>query len=1220
MKIPQKIREKNLCNLCNLWFLLFHKNGDPMSYWKLLLRSLRFYGKTHLWVVLGTMISTAILVGAFIVGDSVKFSLQRIVFDRLGNTEFALTSGDRFFRAQIADDLSKILDTTVVPLMQTNGIAIAEGGQRRLNNVQITGVDDRFGKIAGIKDFYNHISPDEAIINYHLASRLQLKKGDEFLLRIKKLDMIPKDIPLSLDTDTTMARRFKIKAIASDAQFGRFNLKADQVAPNTVFVSLSALSREMGYNNRANVLLIQKFLRGGLNQWVSGSVGQWVSPMIGKRSYESLIMMPRPHPETNENQHKRFAKRSYESLIMMPRPHPETNENQHKRFAQHIGSPRRGAPGRRRQAFKKAWTLADVGLEVRELTGRDMIEIRSNRIFLDAPIVDAALKIDKEAQPVLTYFVNKIELGDKSTPYSFVSAPGPSIVPPGMTDDEIVINQWLAGDLSANQGDQIRLTYYVLGPMRDLIEESANFRIRAIVPLDSPYLDRDLMPDFPGLSGEQNCRDWDPGIPIDLDKIREKDEEYWDNYRGTPRAFVTIDAAQRMWRNRFGDVTAVRFSGLEKREIEQKLIREMDPASFGFVFREVREEGLQASAESVDFGQLFLGLSFFIIIAALLLTGLLYVFNVEKRSEENGLLLALGFPKKNVRRFVLVEGAVIIIIGSILGSVVGVFFNQVILYALKTVWHGAVGTSMLRIHLKFSTILMGTAIGIFIAFFTIWLVTRKQLKQSAVGLQRGLTKLGVYREKKPYVSMLIGILSVIGVIIVLLTTKFETGREAFMFFFTAGSLLLISGMAFIKVLLNKLNNKKFLQGPGTVFSKRVPGRRRQEKSLFNIGIRNNTRKSVRSLTLIGLLACGVFIVFTVGANRVISTQDAEKRGSGTGGFALYGESSVPVLYDLNSQKGADFYGLESISAKGVSYVQFRVKEGDDASCLNLNRVSNPQLIGVEPDELIKRASFTFVEKTKKVDPENPWGVLKQNLPDGVIPGVADQTVILWGLGKAVGDTLSYIDEKGQTFKIKLVGGLANSIFQGNIIVSEKALIRKYPSISGYRLFLIDAPFEDLDEISKELSWAMQDQGLDLVPASGRLAEFNRVENTYLSIFLILGSFGLILGSIGLGIVVWRNVKERQGELALLRAVGFSKKSIQKMVLYEHLALLAAGIFCGIAAALLATLPSIMTPGAGIPYFTIILLLIVVMINGVGWTYFASRTATRGDLLASLRNE
>jgi glycosyltransferase involved in cell wall biosynthesis len=64
----------------------------------------------------------------------------------------------------------------------------------------------------------------------------------------------------------------------------------------------------------------QTLLRGGLNQWVSGSVGQWVSSMIGKRSHESRIMMPRLNPKTNENQHKRFA--------------------------QHIGSPRRGAPGK----------------------------------------------------------------------------------------------------------------------------------------------------------------------------------------------------------------------------------------------------------------------------------------------------------------------------------------------------------------------------------------------------------------------------------------------------------------------------------------------------------------------------------------------------------------------------------------------------------------------------------------------------------------------------------------------------------------------------------------------------------------------------------------------------------------------------------------------------------------------------------------------------------
>jgi ABC-type antimicrobial peptide transport system permease subunit len=149
---------------------------------------------------------------------------------------------------------------------------------------------------------------------------------------------------------------------------------------------------------------------------------------------------------------------------------------------------------------------------------------------------------------------------------------------------------------------------------------------------------------------------------------------------------------------------------------------------------------------------------------------------------------------------------------------------------------------------------------------------------------------------------------------------------------------------------------------------------------------------------------------------------------------------------------------------------------------------------------------------------------------------------------------------------------------------------------------------------------MQDQGLDLVPASTRLSEFNKVQNTYLSIFLILGTFGLILGSIGIGIVVWRNVKERQGELALLRAVGFNRRSIQALVLSEHFVLLISGIFYGIAAALLASLPSLLTPGSEIPYFFIFVLLIAVFVNGGIWTFSATFLATRKDLLPALRKE
>ena len=1098
-----------------------------MNFRKLVFRSLVHYRRTHRWVVLGTMVSTAILVGAFVIGDSVRYSLRQIVFDRLGKTEFALASGDRFFRTQLADDLSKALNTNVAPLLQTRGIAIAEGGARRVNRIQVLGVDARFGQIGECQDIYGSISPDEAIVNRYLADRLGVQEGDEILIRAEKLDALPKDAPLALDTDSSLARRFRIKTVVSDAEFGRFHLRADQVAPLTVFVSLSFLSQEMGLENRANVLLV--------------------------------------------------AERKDSPLDILT-----VNE-----------------------AFKKKWILDDAGLEVRQLFGRNILELRSNRIFLDSSAAQTALRLFPSAQPVLTYFVNEIRFGNRATPYSFVSAPGSPQIQSELDDKNIVINDWLSADISAKVGDQIQLTYYVLGPRRDLKEKTSTFRIKAIVPLQGIYEDKDLLPDFPGLAGEDNCRDWNPGIPIDLDKIRDKDEDYWDDYGGTPKAFVSLDAAQKMWTNRFGNVTAVRFPGLEKEIVGNNLKESFDPASLGFVFQTAKEEGLQASSQSVSFSQLFLGLSFFIVLAALLLTGLLFVFNTEKRSEENGLYLALGFSKKFVRRLVLLEGALLILVGSLLGSFLGVIYNQAVLLALKTVWQSAVGTStLLRVHLNGMSIFFGVLMGGLVAFVTIWLVTRKQIGQSVTALLRGQTKIESLGRKKPRKSVIFGLACVVAVCLLLILTNFGSGDQVFAVFFISGTLLLTGGMALTNALLFKIGRTA------------KPAR----LSLINIGIRNNARKRLRSVTLIGLLASGLFIVFTVGANRLNSLKDADRRESGTGGFALLGESSLPILYDLNSSKGQEFYGLERLDSQDISYVQFRVKEGDDASCLNLNQVTNPQLIGVDPQQLVERGAFTFAEYTDDVDPKNPWSVLEDNLPDGLVPAVADLSVIVWGLGKSIGDTLTYVDEEGQTYQLKLVGGLANSIFQGNIIISEEALIQKYPSISGYRIFLVDISQKNGEGAADELTWAMQDLGLEIVPTSIRLAEFNAVQNTYLSIFLILGSFGLLLGSFGLGIVVWRNIKERQGELALLRAVGFSRKSVQAIVLSEHFALLAAGIFYGLFAALLATFPSLLTPGAEIPYSTIFIIFVIVGLNGGMWTYLAAKMATKEDLSPALRKE
>jgi ABC-type antimicrobial peptide transport system permease subunit len=244
----------------------------------------------------------------------------------------------------------------------------------------------------------------------------------------------------------------------------------------------------------------------------------------------------------------------------------------------------------------------------------------------------------------------------------------------------------------------------------------------------------------------------------------------------------------------------------------------------------------------------------------------------------------------------------------------------------------------------------------------------------------------------------------------------------------------------------------------------------------------------------------------------------------------------------------------------------------------------------------------------------------RNGHDGVVPAIADEASITWAFKKKIGDTLDYIDEHGNTFKFRLVGAIANSILQGNLIIDEAEFLKHFPNQSGYRMFLIDAPPSNAPIIARTLSRALQDVGLDLTPATDPLNAFMAVQNTYLDTFQILGALGLLLGSAGLGAVVLRNVLERRGELAALLAVGFQPASIRALVLFEHAALLALGLILGTAAAAIALLPALLSPQAHVPFLSLALVVGLIFLNGFFWSWLALRLALTGNLLQALRNE
>ncbi len=296
----------------------------------------------------------------------------------------------------------------------------------------------------------------------------------------------------------------------------------------------------------------------------------------------------------------------------------------------------------------------------------------------------------------------------------------------------------------------------------------------------------------------------------------------------------------------------------------------------------------------------------------------------------------------------------------------------------------------------------------------------------------------------------------------------------------------------------------------------------------------------------------------------------------------------------------------------------RLRAGDDASCLNLNRAQSPRIFGVEPELL--RGRFTFTGTARDPGERDPWSLLNRTEKDGAIPAVGDTNTVVWSLGKSAGQTVELTDDQGRPVGLRIVGVMANSILQGGLVISVTNFTRHFPARSGTQVFLVDATPRLVSGAGRELARGLEDVGLDLTPAAERLAAFATVENTYLYIFAVLGGLGLLLGTLGLGVVVLRNVMERRGELALLRAVGFRPGSVRRLVLSEHLLLLELGLGVGLIAALVAVFPAVRSPGAEVPYLSLAGILLAIGLSGCLSTWAATVVALRGPLLTALRNE
>jgi len=1141
---------------------------------RLVRRNLAYYWRTNLAVVFGVAIAVAVLAGALLVGDSVRASLRDLILQRLGKTDYVISTGE-FFREQLEADLPEQRQSSLerfaaaCPLIALEGNVGHATNKRRASSVRVYGIDERFWKFQGRQQTMP--GNREVQISEGLARELESREGDSLLIRINKPSAIPVESLHGRKEDLGITLRLTVNKVLTPDALGEFSLQPQQGPVRAMFVPLKLLQRELGQENKVNTILISD----------------------------------RQSPGSSE-------------------------------------APARVASLKR--ILKSAATPEDYGIKLRALEQQQAISLEKTSNLIDDSLANKARAVGNnlslKSTSMFSYLANQIKYEGKSVPYSLVTAVdeatfdglksqgGEKSIANGSAPP-IILNEWAARDLGAAPGAKVSLDYYFWHDDGRLETRTADFYLAAIVPISGFAADRDLVPDYPGITGSPSLADWDPPFPVDLKLVRKQDEDYWKQYRTTPKAFIQLSKGQELWQTRFGNITSIRFQvgsgnqteppkgGTPNSLTEQiakfgdALRADLDPAQMHLSVVPVRSQGLDASRGATDFGEYFLYFSFFLVVSALLLAALFFKLGIEQRLREIGTLQAIGFSASKIRGLFLTEGILLSVGGSLIGLVGAVLYGKLILLGLRTWWVDAVGTTLLRLHVSPLSLLLGGAGGVLAALICIVWTLRRLGRASTRGLLSGTQASGLQQSRRLRIDarLLIAIVSTAVAVLLLLAASFHLISQV-AGFFGGGGLLLVALLFYQSLWLRK-PQRKGLNGAGW-------------QAVSRLGFRNTTYRPSRSVLCITLIAFSTFIIVAVDAFRRPASGASQDKKSGSGGFPLMAESLLPLVHDPNSKDGREALNIgsdaETAPLAQVTLMRFRLRPGDDASCLNLYAPGNPRLLGAT-EQFISSNRFAFQNSLANTNDEkaNPWLLLNRELAEGVVPVIADANSLNYVLHKKVGDELLLTRNEGPV-RVRFVGALADSVFQSELIMSEKNFRRLFPDQQGYRFFLIDAPEREASTITALLEDRLADFGFDAASTGERLANFHRVENTYLSTFQMLGGLGLVLGTLGMAAVLLRNVFERRKELALLRAVGYNSTHFATMVFAENALLLFLGLATGAICALLAIAPVFFERGGRLPNTSLGFLLLAVLLSGLIASLVATWAVIRSPLLPALRAE
>ena len=553
---------------------------------------------------------------------------------------------------------------------------------------------------------------------------------------------------------------------------------------------------------------------------------------------------------------------------------------------------------------------------------------------------------------------------------------------------------------------------------------------------------------------------------------------------------------------------------------------------------------------------------------------------VSMRKREVGILTSRGASNRQVFFSLIFESLVLGTSAAVLGLVLGVLVSRFLLdVALSFTSGGTTGeTSMTDIKIGLSTIELAVLFGVGLMFLSSYRPFKRVSKTDIAEALHHYSPMVMQVDYKPRTDIILLSVSVLSVASVLMGADW-IGRQGWSWItqLILGAVVIFGVLIFpvMPFLLSLSVIRLLTRGSRRLYAKftwLVKGWTKELHYLVEKNIVRNPRRASNLCVIISLaLAFGLFISVTMESSMAYEKERVKFRVGSDVMLDAYprgymsGDSTSQVNL-TNLSKLGSISGVEHVAVFERTYLvldTYGYGEGFDTALLDPSAYA----------ETVRPSDFYFVHSDSDM-----LGHLEQNGTVILTKDFADSNYLIVGDSLPVRfEVTTYSNGMSTTttwrFSVSVVGfvkalpGLtSSSIFIGIHsldFIPEQNLTQQVFSVGAFIDISGDADAKAVANSATSMfgeagltanAYIMEDEiaALERDPAFGALADFLYLEY----------AMSIVIMSVGVGLIIFVAVTDREQELACIMARGSSGSQMRKILMGESLTLMAIGLVVG----------------------------------------------------------